>query len=219
MGIITSEREKKQIAHTLFHLEEMLLSLESVWQGPLMCLSCEMTLVEREIQGVNLFGQQVTPSSLNWLFTLWLLLQSSFSNSPKFWNITLRIFHWLWIEAKIRFKTWLWLSVQIVEQLLVYAWLDLYSVLPSFSDMHISHFWGSGVMMLPLLHQELYPFWPKPGGGDSPSQPNHNKITTDSSAIPKTLGLLSEGFGYWWSMIWTADLFCLFSTGLLKGQS
>ncbi len=54
MGIITSEREKKQIAHTLFHLEEMLLSLESVWQGPLMCL-CEMTLVEREIQGVNLY--------------------------------------------------------------------------------------------------------------------------------------------------------------------
>ncbi len=55
MGITTSEREKKQIAHTLFHLEEMLLSLESVWQGPLMCLSCEMTLVEREIQGVNLY--------------------------------------------------------------------------------------------------------------------------------------------------------------------
>lgn len=210
MGIITSERKKTNRSYLISFGRNFVISGKCLTRASDVSELWNDSLREK-YKGSVYIGQQVTPSSLNCLFTSWLLLQSSFSNSPKFWNITLRIFHWLRIVAKIRFKTWLWLSVQIVEQLLVYARLDLYSVLPSFSDMHISHFLDSGVMMLPRLHQELYPFWPKPGGGNSPSQPNHNKITTDSSAIPQDIGLAfcSEGFGYWWSMIWTADLFCL----------
>ncbi len=76
-------------------------------------------------------------------------------------------------------------------------------------------------MMLPRLHQEVYLFWPKPGGGNSPSQPNHNKITTDSSDIPQDIGLAfcSEGFGTDGHDLDSRFVLSFSSIGLLKGQS
>lgn len=163
--VLLRRREKKQSLIPYF-IWKKCCYLWKVSDKGLWCVWAvkRLSLTEK-YKGSVYIGRRVTPPDrrpqLNCLFTSWLLLQSPFSNSPKFCNFIFRIFHWLRIVAKIRFKTWLWLSVQIVEQLLVYARSDLYRVLPSLSDMHISHFWGSGVMMLPRLHQ-VYPFWPKP---------------------------------------------------------
>lgn len=185
--VLLCRRGKKTIAHALFHLEEMLLSLESLWQGSLMCLRCET----REIHRVSLYratsDATTLPPTLNFLHFMTAAVEF-ISSSLNFWNITFRIFHWLQIVAEIRFKTWLRFSAQIVEQLLVYARLDHYRALPSLSDIHISHFWGSGGMMLPCLHQEVYSFWPKPV-----VETLHRKLITTKSPLillqsHKTLG-------------------------------
>lgn len=158
---------KKTIAHALFHLEEMLLSLESVWQGSLMCLRCET----REIYRVGLYRATshatTSPPTLNFLHFMTAAVEF-ISSSLNFWNITFRIFIDCRLWPKLDLRLGCGFRAQIVEQLLVYARLDHYRALPSLSDIRISHFWSSGGMMLPCLHQEVF-ILTQTGGGNSPS--------------------------------------------------